>query len=210
MIAQLFEAYKQDMIKDIKSIIALISYEDAAESPEGRTNRFDLLLPFILEKYKGNVIEIGAGVGHSTRIFLKWSENYSRQTLVIDPWETLAGQPHGYGVYSQAEFMHNIRGYENNLIICQEPSSGKVGSFLGYSQPFAFAFVDGLQHEADVIHDLYLCAQYDTKVIAVDDYNRETPNSQVPKAVKKFIDQNPEYDLVETRKNIECYLIKQP
>jgi len=210
MIAELFEAYKFDVFKNIESVISLISYEDAADSPEGRTNRFDLLMPFILEKYSGNLIEIGAGVGHSTKVFLKWSEKYNRQTLVIDPWETLAGQPHGYGSYSFDEFMYNVRGYENNLIICKEPSDGKIGSFLKYSQPFAFAFVDGLQHEASVMHDLYICAEHDTKIIAVDDFNRDTPNSQVPKAIEKFIDQNPQYKMIETRKNIECYLIKKP
>jgi len=208
MIAKLFEAYKHNIFKDIESVIQIISYEDAAESPEGRTNRFDLLLPFILEKYKGNLMEIGAGVGHSTRVFLKWSKKYSRQTLVIDPWETLAGQPHGYGLYSFDEFCHNVRGFEEYLIICNEPSTGKVGTFIRYSQPFAFAFVDGLQYESDVLYDLYLCSDNDTEVIAVDDYNRESNISQVPQAIKKFLDQNKKYELVETRKNIECYLIK--
>lgn len=207
MITELFEAYKSTIYKDLKTIINYISYEDEAASPESRTNRFDLLMPFVLEKHQGNILEIGAGVGHSTRVFLKHGENYNRNVLVIDPWETLAGQPHGYGVYSYAEFMHNVSGYEN-LIICKEPSSGKVGSFLKYSQPFAFAFVDGLQYESDVLHDLYLCKDHDTYVICVDDYNRNSSVSQVKQAVTKFLDQNPEYKLVETRLNIECYLVK--
>jgi len=202
-----FETFKLTMHRDIKPVITFISYQDAAESPEARTNRFNLLMPYILEKYDGNLLEIGAGVGDSTKIFLKHGEKYNRQVVVIDPWETLAGQPHGYGSYSYEEFLHNVKGFEN-LIICKEPSTGKVGSTLKYNQPFAFAFVDGLQHEADVLHDLYLCSDNNTQVIAVDDYNRETPNSQVPKAVTKFLDQNPDYELVETRANIECYLVK--
>lgn len=208
MIAELFKAFQLTINRDIYPVISYISYEDEAASPEGRTHRFDLLMPFILEKHHGNVLEIGAGVGHSTKVFLRHAEKYNRNVLVIDPWETLAGEQHGYGLYSYDEFLHNVKGYENNLIVCREPSSGKVGSFMKYSQPFAFAFVDGLQRETDVLHDLWLCADNGTEIIAVDDYNRETSVSQVPKAVEKFLDQNPAYRFAESRKNIECYLVK--
>jgi len=191
----------------MKDIITLFSNKEASESPEGRTARFNMILPLVLDQYDGNILEIGAGVGHSTKVFLKHAWANDRKVVVVDPWITLAGDQHGYGVYSYEEFLENTKGFDN-LVIFRGPSTGNVKLILDHHNPFAFAFVDGLQDEATVTHDLYLCQQYHTKVIAVDDFNRDTKVSKVRPAVFKFVDQNPEYELVHTRNNIECYLIK--
>ena len=193
--------------KVISEVSNLVEY--AAETPEGRTARFDFFIGELLQKTPGNIVEIGAGVGHSTRVFLEHAKRYDRKVLVIDPWQSDNFQPPGYGAYSFDDFSERVKGYEN-LVVAKMPSFYKeVESFLRDIKPIAFAFVDGLQFKEHVLSDLFLMAAYDAQVICVDDINRSTAISEVPEAVNKFLQGNNKYTRVETRENlIECYLIK--
>lgn len=186
----------EDTDLPIDVLIKFVSLMFTAESPEGRTARFEKLLPSIVARYPGDILEIGAGVGMTTKVLVKFGH-----VVVVDPWEELKDQPAGYGVYSYEEFLKNVD--SDNMEVIKKPSS----EITKFDRHFCFAFIDGLQRESEVLHDLYLAKG--TDVISVDDYNRNTLVSQVPKAVTKFLDQNPEYSLVETRENlIECYLCK--
>lgn len=187
----------------IETLINEISYIGTPDSPEGRTYRIGTLVKSL--ETKGNLIEIGAGTGHTTEKLLKTG----RTVLVIDPWQELHGQPQGYGIYSFDEFTERTKGYDN-LVICKYPSHYKeVDAYMKDSGPYAFAFVDGLQMKENVLSDLFLMAAFDVPVICVDDYNRSTEISQVPVAVAKFLQGNTKYKMVKTREDlIECYLIK--
>lgn len=180
----------------------------APESPEGRTGRFDFFIGELLLKTPGNIVEIGAGEGHSTKVFLEHAKRYDRKVLVIDPWQTI-DQPPGYGVYSYDNFKERTKGFDN-LVVAKIPSFYKeVNEYLRNIKPIAFAFVDGLQFKEHVLSDLFLIAAHDAQVICVDDINRSTAVSEVPEAVEKFLQGNNKYTRVETNQNlIECYLIR--
>lgn len=189
----------------IEKIINEVSYIGTPESPEGRTYRIGVLADTL--PIKGNFVEIGAGVGHTTLKLLRASK--SRKVLVIDPWQSDEFQPPGYGVYSYEEFCERTEGFPN-LVVAKMPSYFKeVEKYLSALGSIAFAFVDGLQYKENVLSDLFLMSAYGAQVICVDDINRSTPISQVPEAVEKFLQGNNKYKRVETRENlIECYLIK--
>lgn len=193
----------------IEEIIKTGSQYFVPESPEARTSRFDLIVPDLLQELKGNIVEIGAGEGHSTKVFLQHAKDAGRQVLVVDPWETFTSDLPGYNQYTYRNFVERTAGF-TNLQICKKPSHDReVPRVMERLRPFAFAFVDGIQLTHNVLCDLFLCSSNEVSVICVDDYNRNTEISQVPKAVEKFITGNNKYRLIQPVENqIECYLIK--
>lgn len=193
----------------IEEIITKSSQYFTAESPESRTSRFDMIVPALLQELKGNIIEIGAGEGHSTKVFLQHASEANRQVLVVDPWETFNSGLPGYNQYTYRNFVDRTAGF-TNMTVCKKPSSDReVPKVMEKMRPFAFAFVDGIQLTHNVLCDLFLCSANEVSVICVDDYNRSTEFSQVPSAIHKFTTGNNKYRLVPPRENqIECYLIK--
>ena len=148
-----------------------------------RTQRFTYLFRHL--KIPGSIVEIGAGNGDATEIFIKTG----RQVIVIDPFESGWGQiPESYGApYSYHKFREKI-GTPDNLILHQYPSqSPGVQEFLLNFKPIAFAFVDGLQFEDSVLRDLRLMEALEVGLIAIDDVHRLTDISQVPLAIEKFL-----------------------
>ena len=168
---------------NIEEIIQHGSEYSIAEIPDGRTERIAMILPAILETLDGNVLEIGAGEGITTLPMLEIAKQFDRQVLVIDPWETATEKPAGYGQYSYRNFIERTKGF-TNMTVCKHSSHDKlVSQYMSKVSPFAFAFVDGLQLEYAVLSDLFLCSSYQVDVRCVDDINRLTEVSHVPKAI---------------------------
>jgi len=193
----------------IQKEIELASSIGSPGTPADRTARIAATLPYVLKAHPGNVLEIGAGVGDTTIKLLPLVRNEGRLLLVVDPWETLADQPPGYGVYSYGDFINKTAGYPYTMVVCKHASDSiTAAQYAVDNSPYAFAFVDGLQYEHSVLMDLTLCAECGCAVICVDDYTRNTGISQVPQAVEKFLEEDNRYRLVHARNNMEAYLIK--
>ena len=190
-------------MNEIELIEKASAYFDT-ESPEGRTLRLDMIMPGLMQK-PGNVIEIGAGEGMTTKVLLKHTKEVGNRVVVIDPWESTVP---GYGDYSYDKFIANVKGYVNLDILVRPSQHESVSKFLEGKGPFRFAFVDGIQLQHAVLSDLFLCSAFNVDVICVDDYNRNTEYSQVPAAVEKFLQGSNKYKLVQTKPLIECYLTK--
>jgi hypothetical protein len=181
---------------------------ESPETPEGRTARFNNMMYHLLGMIPGNIVEIGAGSGQSTKVLAEAATRQDRKVLVIDPWDSVGNMPAGYGQYAYRDFIMNTKPYLN-IIVCQRPSHHKeVGQFMSGITPIAFAFVDGLQFVENVLSDLFLCSAFGAEIICVDDINRSTDISQVPIAVDKFLKGNNKYKRIETPNLIECYLIR--
>ena len=180
---------------EVELKIKEVAEQFCADSPECRMERFKLLLPTVLENYKGGIIEIGAGFGLSTEIFLQTD----REVIVVDAFN----DGYDYDLFA-LKFKHVCR-----LVTLKFNSQDKgVSRLLAQYAPFAFAFVDGGQLKHEVIHDLEMMQMLGVKVICVDDMNRETPTSQVPAAIKEF-QTTSEYKLVKKRPIQEAYLIRK-
>lgn len=189
-------------MNDLEKSIKEISLAGVSGSAEDRTHRIAAIVS--LPSFPGgNLVEIGAGYGHTTKHLLKTG----RKVLVIDPWQS---EINGYGVYPYQEFAANVAGFKN-LTVAKIPSYYKdVEGYLRDAAPIAFAFVDGEQLKETVISDLFLMSAFNVQVICVDDVNRETRNSQVPAALEKFLTGNNLYSRIETRKGLmEGYLIRK-
>lgn len=153
---------------------------------------FEICAKYVGETF-GNIIEIGAGDGSSTRNFLKISKTFNKKVIVIDPFENgWKDMPASYGSpYPYEKFKEKISDLKENCIEIRKSSQDKtviddVHEFL----PVSFSFIDGLQYKNAVLNDLNLVDSLDSKVICLDDYSRLTEISQVPLAVEEFLNLN--------------------
>lgn len=151
-----------------------------------------------LQEFEGDIVEIGAGYGENTVKFIELANKYSRLVHVIDPFEGGWGDmPETYR-YAKSIFDSTI---ENQSIInryavkVHEINSLSHEAFLlcKTELTIAFAYVDGLQFFGAVISDIETVSK--AGVICLDDYDRQTAESQVPQAVKYFMTRNPEKKL---------------
>jgi hypothetical protein len=149
----------------------------------------DKTLKFFIEKYEGNILEIGAGYGDTTIELIKLAKD--RKVIVVDPFEDGWSQmPKSYGQpYPYKIFASKLERYLKNgtLILHKYLSNDKhLKSKLKENLPISFCFLDGLQYEESVLEDLSLLESLNVNIIALDDFTRETETSQVPSAVTKF------------------------
>lgn len=133
-------------MSELEYFIQQMSELEDAHSPEGRTKRFALMMDSILEKLEGNIIEIGAGFGNSTKVFLESAEKFGRHVWVFDPFLD--------PVYPREEFDKKVEGFPNLILI---DASSQDFSRITFKPCFAFA--DGLQTKEGVLHDLKLCSE---------------------------------------------------
>src|SRR3990167_2727803 len=102
---------------------------------------------YILQHYTGEMVEIGAGHGHTTKELLKLADKYNRTVIVIDPFEQgWQDMPPTYR-YAYTAFKNNIEGFEKNLIIHKRSSSCITSEQLCKDMEICFSFVDGLQYK---------------------------------------------------------------
>ncbi len=195
------------MTDKIKTIIEDACKLGKPDSPEGRMERFDYLLDYILQLDMGNLIEVGCGSGMTTKIMLAAAKKYERKVIAIDPFESDSTMPEGYGGYPFSVFADNTVGYRDQLVLCRHRSLSSYSlDAINANGPIAFAFLDGLQYRTNVLNELRLCAVKNVAVICVDDINRLTDVSQVPLAVRDFMKECDKYEFVGNDL-IEGYLV---
>lgn len=154
----------------------------------------------------GNIVEIGGGYGEYTKIFLEIANKYDRKVLLIDPFETGWDEmPESYR-YEFLRFYRNVREIDmRNLWIHFESSQDQSCKEIVKKYSPCFAYVDGLQFEESVLSDLDLV--HGAKLICVDDFDRVEQKSQVPSAVKQFLDKT-DYKLIQTEDKKRAYLCR--
>ena len=163
---------------------------------------------------KGNIIEIGAGNGDSTKEFLEVSKKYGCNVIVIDPfedgWEDMPetyGKPYPYKIFND-----KVKGYNNLKLVKKSSLENNIYDDLINHQPISFSFVDGLQYKDAVISDLNLMKKLNCNIICVDDYTRNTSESQVPLAINEFLTTNNDYIILhyeEIPVRAKVFLIKK-
>jgi hypothetical protein len=168
-----------------------------------------------LELYGGNIIEIGAGHGESTKKLLQIAKNYNSKVIVIDPFEDGWDEmPETYGKpYPYEIFKSNVSNYEKNIVLLKKSSlEENIYDDIVNHSPISFSFVDGLQYKEAVLSDLRLMRKLNCKVICVDDYTRNTNESQVPLAIDEFLTIFNDYEILYSENipvRAKIYLIKK-
>lgn len=131
----------------------------------------------------GDLVEIGLGNGEGTANFLQVAQRHARRVIGIDHYGN--DMPSSYSApYSAGEMQRYIQRNAQgctHLLCHHKCSSLSAEAEEAVNCDLAFAYVDGLQYKRAVISDLELVRK--APVIVVDDWNRDTEMSQVPRAV---------------------------
>jgi|RhiMethySRZTD1v2_1073278.scaffolds.fasta_scaffold07584_11 cephalosporin hydroxylase len=132
-----------------------------------RMPRHKVMLPKILEMVTGDILEIGAHRGDSTRMFCEIAEKFGRKVYVIDPWD---GRQEGNNdVYG--EFLANTAHCKN--LVVYRMGSEKPEAFEAVKDiKLAFLFIDGMHAYDAVVSDFTKFRKLlsDKAVICIDDW----------------------------------------
>lgn len=116
-----------------------------------RTERTRSILSIVLEYIEGDVLEIGAHQGRTTKIFCEVGLKYNRHVFVVDPWD---GRQQG----SQAAFdTFNVATTAcKNLMVQRKGSEDPIvlENFQKDDVKFAFILIDGMHSYEAVKNDL--------------------------------------------------------
>lgn len=187
----------------LKSFFA--SYSAVVHWDVERMSRHRLLLPQILEKTEGDILEIGAHRGDSTRMFCEIAEKFGRKVYVIDPWD---GRQEGdAGVYG--EFVTNTADCKN--LIVHRMGSEVPEAFEAVKHiKIAFLFIDGMHSYDAVVSDFTKFRKLlsDKAIICVDDWTGPYDFCDaIRRAVRDHM--NDEYEEVQSPGSlIEKYIVR--
>jgi methyltransferase family protein len=118
-----------------------------------------------IQRHEGDLIEIGAFKGDTTRHLCAVAQRYSRRVIVVDPWQT--GTQDCDGGEFEA-FLRNVEPYLDLVDIIRASSvDPKVIGEIA-TRKLAFAFVDG-HHSYDACLSDIGMVRHTLGMIAVDD-----------------------------------------
>ena len=115
---------------------------------------------FCVAHFRGDILEIGAAAGETTRLFAEIAAHYGRRVLVVDPWEV---QSWRYEVFQELTVP-----YRSVIDVVKASSFGETGSAAIRERDLCFTYVDGL-HEHDACYSDIVNAAHTAGAIAVDD-----------------------------------------
>jgi hypothetical protein len=129
------------------------------------------LAEWSLGNYPGDLLEIGAFCGETSRLFAEIAARFGRRLIVIDPWIT--GSQDCDGMEFEA-FQKNIEPFRDHVDVWRSSSLEDSVIRRLKQRPLSFSFVDGLHTLKACFSDI-LAAGHTRGVIAVDDtrYNHD-------------------------------------
>jgi len=127
---------------------------------------YKYLVTNLLEICPGNILEIGAFEGKSTRIFLEIAKSFNKKVYVVDPWN---GQQEGTD-QAYKKFLENTHDF-SNLEVIKQSSQNPVTINVISNMSLAFCLIDGLHKKSAVTSDIQGVqkALFSQGVILVDD-----------------------------------------
>lgn len=153
---------------------------------------------------EGDVLEIGAFIGNTTKMFSKALENNTNKKIyVLDPYD---GQQEGNDhVYSQ--FKQNTNELKN-LIHHREKSQSDFAINFMKRNKFMYVFVDGLHTYEAAFHDMLNVAHNLSigGVICLDDTNL----NGIKKALSDFLLKNENFSLINKPRDIDSLGVYNP
>ncbi len=168
--------------------------------------RENMDLSFLIDviKVKGVAVEIGGGEGYNTINFCKMP--FFTGVIEVDPFELCwedgdinetYTKPYPYKTWAKnvLPFLRSKR----LVHIPKRSDDPTLFSNLINFTPITFAFLDGVQTEENLLHELRLMDVLGAHVICLDDWTRVSDACQVESAARKFLSQSNTYKLHEVR-----------
>ena len=165
-----------------------------------KSKMFESILNNLLPNTPGDILEIGALTGTSTKVFCETAAKFGRKVFVVDPWN---GSQEGSD-YQHEQFLNRTAGY-NNLVVIKLSSNSDEAIEKIKKMNLAFAFIDGLHTFEFALKDLQSAAGSlsESGVLCLDDINID----DVRRAGDEF-NRNNEWNFVTADSFIEAFYCK--
>lgn len=139
------------------------SYPEVKSNVKGVVMRE--ILSWLLSNHEGDLLEIGAFEGGTTKLLLDFAEEYDRHVYVVDPW---CGVQQGTEA-AYSKFMESV-GDHPRLTVHRQSSLDSDTKKLINDMNLCFAFADGLHTVEACRSDVLTCEQsLGSGLIIVDD-----------------------------------------
>tara|TARA_A100001515_G_scaffold74020_1_gene58851 strand:- start:3967 stop:4533 length:567 start_codon:yes stop_codon:yes gene_type:complete len=155
-------------------------------------------------KTKGVALEIGGGEGNNTRVFCQLP--IFTGVVVVDPFELCwedGDIDEGYvKPYPYKKWAMTVLPFLKSKRLVHIPKRSDDPTLVNNlinATPIVFAFLDGLQTEENLLHELRLMETLGVEVICLDDWGRVSDVCQVESAANKFLSESNTYKLHEVR-----------
>jgi predicted O-methyltransferase YrrM len=168
-----------------------------------KSSMFNSFLNEVLSNSQGDVLEIGALTGTSTKVFCEAAMRFNRTVHVFDPWNgEEAGSESAY-----QRFLSRTSSY-SNLNVTRLSSNSDEAIAKMKEMKIAFCLIDGLHTFDFALKDLLTVSDSITEggIICLDDIN--IPD--VSKAAKKFLaDKGSNWEFVQREGFIESFFCRK-
>lgn len=164
-------------LEDISQIIeSLVDKEPETFSGEGqwaspwtkgtaqRRHRLEAIATYAAERWKGDLLEIGAYCGQTTIILAEIAKKHKRRVIAIDPWEV--GRQNCDG-HEYGEFLKATKPWKRIIDVIKLPSEDEKAIETIKARELCFAYVDGRHTYENCYSDIMACAH--AVIVAVDD-----------------------------------------
>lgn len=165
-----------------------------------KTWMFQSFLERLLPSVEGDILEIGALTGTTTKVLCETAKKFNRQVFVVDPWNgSEAGGEEQYNIFKE-----RTRGYDNLTVIRLDSNSPEAVEKI-QQMKLAFGFVDGLHTFSYALKDLQSVEKAIVRggIICLDDINL----GEVKRAADEF-KKTQEWKSVESEDFIEMFLYR--
>jgi len=159
------------MIEKLKKIVNELSIEENSEELpkhvwgfKNQRERLNQVCELALQNYQGDILEIGAHRGLTTKIFCELAKKYDRKVVVLDNW---CGEQQGDEIIYQS-FKKNTEKYNDLLDANRVSSFSEEGKNIIQNNNFAFCWIDGLHTYEACGQDIDSCSTQEG-ILAVDD-----------------------------------------
>jgi hypothetical protein len=161
---------------------------------------FQSFLERLLPSVEGDILEIGALTGTTTKVLCETAKKFNRQVFVVDPWNgSEAGGEEQYNIFKE-----RTQGYDNLTVIRLDSNSPEAVEKIQQLK-LAFGFVDGLHTFSYALKDLQSVEKAIVRggIICLDDINL----GEVKRAADEF-KKTHEWKSVESEDFIEMFLYR--
>ena len=194
-----------------ETAIRIQKFMDNYEAKKGwdvrRTERANDILPIVLQHVAGDILEIGAYQGGTTKVFCRVGAEYDRVVHVIDPWD--GRQQGSHSAYNA--FKTYTSDFTNLTVQKAGAEDPKVlEQFKKDGLKFAFILIDGDHSYESIKSDIlsYKDLLLPRGVICIDDWHGPYGFSDgIQQAARDHLDDN--YKLLDAPDSfIERYFVK--
>jgi SAM-dependent methyltransferase len=126
--------------------------------------RVEKVAEYAVERFPGDIIEIGCHYGQTTAILARIAERHGRRVIGVDPWKPGTQDCVGH---EYKQFLEMIEDWKDIVDVVRLPSESEEAIAYIANRALCFAYIDGLHTYSNCYSDIMATSH--APIIIVDD-----------------------------------------